>query len=212
MELRIYAVSARALTFFAFLIPSMAATAADEREGPVPDWKEVIFDGRTRYSDAPDCIRAVSDSAASGLVRRRDVNLEETPLLAWRWRAEAPLTGADADEQSEAGDDFLARVYVVREGFFPWQSRAINYVWSREVPEGEHWPNPFLKQAIMVAVQSGNQDSDAWHSFRRNVRADFRRFHDMDPDTVHAVAVMTDTDNTDGRAEACYELPGFRAE
>ena len=188
---------------------SASAGAAEEVDSPIDGWREVIFANRTVYREAEDCVKAVSSDAASGLVRRRNVDLTQRPVLSWRWRAEQPLQGADADEQSKAGDDFLARVYVVHEGFFPWQTRAVNYVWAREVAAGKHWPNPFAGQAIMVAVQSGAAGLGQWQEFRRNVRADFRRFHDQDIDQIDAVALMTDTDNTGGRAQACYQLPRF---
>lgn len=197
------------LILIALSLAAVAAPAAEEVEGPVSGWMEVIFDGRTDYQVGEQCLRASSEDAASGLVRREEVDLTEKDELVWRWRADQPLRGAEADEQSKAGDDFLARVYVVHETFLPWRSRAVNYVWTREVPPDTHWKNPFAGQAVMVAVQSGNEGLGEWHSFRRNVRADFRRFHDRDIDTVHAVAIMTDTDNTGGRAEACYELPRF---
>ncbi len=188
---------------------AVPAGAAEEVDSPIDGWREVIFANRTVYREAEDCVKAVSSDAASGLVRRRNVDLTQRPVLSWRWRAEQPLQGADADEQSKAGDDFLARVYVVHEGFFPWQTRAVNYVWAREVSTGKHWPNPFAGQAIMVAVQSGDAGLGQWQEFRRNVRADFRRFHDQDIDQIDAVALMTDTDNTGGRAQACYQLPRF---
>lgn len=197
------------LIMTALSLAAVPAPAAEEVEGPVSGWTEVIFDGRTDYQVLERCLRASSEDAASGLVRREEVDLSEKGELVWRWRADQPLRGADADEQSKAGDDFLARVYVVHETFLPWRSRAVNYVWTREVPAGTHWENPFAGQAAMVAVQSGDERLGEWHEFRRNVRADFRRFHDRDIDTVHAVAIMTDTDNTGGRAEACYELPRF---
>ncbi len=197
------------LLFLILLAFSVPAGAAEEIDSPIEGWREVIFASRTVYREAEDCVKAVSSDTASGLVRRRKVDLTRRPLLNWRWRAEQSLQGAEADEQSKAGDDFLARVYVVHEGFFPWQTRAVNYVWTREVPAGKHWPNPFAGQAIMVAVQSGEAGLGQWHEFRRNVRADFRRFHDQDIDHIDAVALMTDTDNTGGRAEACYELPSF---
>lgn len=191
------------------LFLAAGADAERYRESPVPGWREVVFEGRTRYRQQQDCVRATSEAAASGLIRRVDADLHQRPVLVWSWRAERPLRGAEAPEQSKAGDDFLARVYVIHEGFFPWQTRAINYVWSRSQPVGEHWPNPFTGNAIMLAVQSGSDGLGAWHQFRRNVREDFRRFHDMEIDSLDAVAVMTDTDNTGGVAEACYRLPEF---
>jgi hypothetical protein len=157
-------------------------------------------------------VLAESDNAASGLVKRFEHDLEAAPVLTWQWRAEAMLQPEpSASEQAKSGDDFLARVYVVREGFFPWQSRAVNYVWARRQPVGEHWPNPFADQAVMVVVQSGARGLGEWHAFRRDVQQDFRRLHGMDVDRVHAVAIMTDTDNTGSRASACYRLPTFSA-
>lgn len=198
---------------FVWILLFLAAGADAERyrESPVPGWREVLFEGRTRYVPGGDCVAAHSEGAASGLIRRVQQGLAEKPWLVWSWRARAPLRGAAAPERSREGDDFLARVYVIHEGFFFWQTRALNYVWSREQPVGESWPNPFTDRAVMVAVQSGTDGLGEWQSFRRNVREDFRRFHDMDIDRVDAVAVMTDTDNTGGVAEACYRLPGFEA-
>lgn len=199
-------------TLGGLLLLACADLAAETyRDSPVEGWREVVFDGRTRYSGEGGCIRARSEDAASGLIRRVDVDLTRRPILAWAWRAERPLQGASAPERSKAGDDYLARVYVIHEGFFPWQTRAINYVWSRSQPVGSHWPNPFTDNAVMVAVQSGSEGLGEWQSFRRDVRKDFRRYHDVEIDRVDAVAIMTDTDNTGGVAEACYRLPQFEA-
>ena len=178
---------------------------------PIAGWQAIRFAGETLYQQQADCVRAEANASASGLIRPVTTSLKQAPTLIWSWQALAPLAPArPAAEKSKAGDDFLARVYVIREGFLPWQTRAINYVWSREHPVGSHWPNPFTGNAIMVVVQSGNEGFGEWHSFERDVAADFRLFHDMKVEQVDAVAVMTDADNTGGRAEACYRLPLFR--
>ncbi|MFN3714086.1 MAG: DUF3047 domain-containing protein [Alcanivoracaceae bacterium] len=177
---------------------------------PIPGWQSIRFAGETRYAEQPDCIRAEAVGSASGLIRAVDTGLAEAPLLRWGWRADELLQPArPAPEKTKAGDDFVARVYVIRQGRFFWQTRAINYVWSREHPVGSHWPNPFTSNAVMVVVQSGEEGLGEWREFERNVAADFRRFHDLDIDRVDAVAVMTDADNTGGRASACYRLPAF---
>ena len=61
----------------------------------------------------------------------------------------------------------------------------------------------------MVVVQ-GPGGAGTWQSFSRNVREDFRRFHDLEVDEVDAVAIMTDGDNTGARVASCYRLPEFR--
>ena len=194
------------------MLLSAHALARETLPGPVPGWREAVFAGRTLYSVDPehDCIRAEAQGTASGLIRQLDAADQTSLLLRWQWRAEAPLEpGAAAPEKRRGGDDFLARVYVIHEGRFFWQTRAVNYVWSREQAVGTVWPNPFTDNAIMVAVQQGDAGLGEWRSFERDVRADFRRFHDIDITHVSAVAVMTDADNTRGQASACYRLPRF---
>ena len=177
----------------------------------IDGWQEIRFQGQTRYSQQPDCVLAQADGSASGLIRAVDSTLRQRPMLTWAWRADEPLTPTPkAGEKVKAGDDFVARVYVIKEGFFPWQTRAINYVWSRQHSVGSHWPNPFTGNAIMVVVQTGDEGLGQWHAFERDVAADFRRYHEMQVDKVDAVAVMTDADNSAGKASACYRLPQFR--
>lgn len=197
-------------------------TVAQAREvvpAPVPGWEEVVFAGRTSYAmdDSEGCVRATSAGSASGLVYRQTVDVSKQPVLRWQWYADAALVPAQpASERRREGDDFVTRVYVIHEGRFFWQTRAINYVWSRQYPVGSVWPNPFTRNAMMVVVQSGDQAPEGegpgfgvWHRFERDVAADFRRYHDQQVSRISAVAIMTDTDNTGGAAEACYRLPEF---
>lgn len=184
------------------LWPQIAVSAAPE------GWRAVVFDGETDYRRQGDCWLATAQGTASGLVREQGVDLTERPYLHWQWRAPRLADWPDTAEQSRAGDDFQARVYVIKEGWLPWQTRAINYVWSREHTPGTHWPNPYADQAMMVVVQ-GPGGAGEWHHFSRNVQEDFQRYHGMTVDEVDAVAIMTDGDNTGSRVETCYRLPVF---
>ena len=174
-------------------------------------WEPVRFEGETAYHFDGDCWRALADGSASGLAHREKVDLDATPYLRWQWRAATVAEWPNEEERSKAGDDFQARVYVIKKGWLPWQTRAINYVWSRQYPPGSHWPNPFASQAHMVVVQ-GPGPAQGWQSFSRNVRDDFRRYHGTDVHQVDAVAIMTDGDNTGATVSACYRLPAFQVE
>ncbi len=186
------------------LLPSAASSAGPE------GWREVVFDGKTQYRLEQGCWQSRARGTASGLVHEHTVDLTRTPHLHWQWRAERMADWPAVDEKSRVGDDFQARVYVVKKGWLPWQTRAINYVWSRQQAPGTSWPNPFASQAMMVVVQ-GPGGAGSWQSFSRNVREDFRRFHDLEVDTVDAVAIMTDGDNTNTQVSSCYRLPEFRS-
>jgi hypothetical protein len=194
-------------------LAALAAVAADSAPaatafaaGAIAAWRPHAFDGETEYrlvdTEAGPAVRARCDGGASGLFLDAPVDLRETPILEWRWRVDETFD-PDADETVKAGDDFPARLYVVKDGgVLRWRTRAVNYVWASGRPEGADWPNPFASQAHMVAVRSG--PGDGWRTERRDVRADFRRFHGEEVDVIDAVAIMTDCDNRGGSAEAWY--------
>ena len=177
------------------------------RGGDVAGWEEKVFSGRTRYEtvrqDGRTVLRATSRGTASGLYRRLRVDLEKTPILNWTWRVDATL--GDVDERTRAGDDYSARVYVVRSHpVFLWRTRAVNYVWASARAEGETWPNAYTDSARHVAVRSGDAQAGRWVGERRDVRADFRTLFGEDVRSIDAVAIMTDTDDTGAAAVAYY--------
>ena len=84
----------------------------------------------------------MSEGGASGLVRRLEVDLQQTPWINWSWKVEHAFE--HANEQTRRGDDFPARVYVVVSGGLAfWRTRALNYVWAGTTPRGESWQSPF---------------------------------------------------------------------
>lgn len=190
------------------LLLSFQAQAVDYTPSKIDGWQNILFEGKTDYQQRDDCVQANAQGSASGLIQQQRIKIDNNTRLNWSWRADAPLSTTEkAAEKTKGGDDFLARVYVIHEGTFFWQTKAINYVWSREHDLGESWENPFTGNAMMVAVQSGEQGLGQWQSFQRNIKQDFARYHQMDVDKIDAIAVMTDADNTGGSAQACYRLP-----
>jgi len=62
----------------------------------------------------------------------------------------------------------------------------------------------FTRNAQVMALRSGMKDAGQWVSEKRNIRDDFRQQFGEDIDTIDAVALMTDTDNSGQRATAWY--------
>ena len=185
------------------------------RDGDVGAWEEKVFSGKTAYErvriEGRSVLRATSRGSASGLFREQRIDLEKTPILEWTWRVEGTL-GA-IDERTREGDDYPARVYVIRsDPVFFWRTRAVNYVWASTRTVGETWPNAYTGNARHVAVQSGDARTGRWVSERRNVRADFRTLFAEEVRYVDAVAIMSDTDNSGGAALAYYGDITFRSE
>ena len=197
-------------------VPLCAATesVAVLRDGDTGAWEEKIFSGKTVYEpvdiDGRTVVRATSRGTASGLFRKKRIDLEKTPILEWSWRVEETL--GDIDERTREGDDYSARVYVIRsDPVFFWRTRAVNYVWASTRTVGETWPNAYTDGARHIAVQSGDEHAGQWLDERRDVRADFRTLFGKDVRYVDAVAIMSDTDNTGTAAVAYYGDITFRS-
>jgi hypothetical protein len=190
------------------LNPMESASAADAAVD-IFQWQERIFSGTTRYRGVTlndeRVLSAESNNSASALYQTHSVNLSTTPHLHWRWRIENTL-GPSINEQSQEGDDFSARIYVVRNGGFAfWRSKSINYVWSNSQAIGTRWNNPFAGENIqMLAVDSGDQRAGQWQYHVRDIRADWLEVFGEDISSIDGLAIMTDTDNTGLSTRAWY--------
>ena len=205
----------RAFRKTGFLLVIASSGLAAEQTTFLPSeiigWDSLEFDGRTVYTLAGpsasdtehDSVQALcANASASGLILERPISLEQTPILEWRWRVDSVYEGID--ETKKSGDDYPARIYVVAERWPRFRSRIVNYVWSSSQPQGATWDNAFSSQFRMVAVQSGESRLGEWITERRDVLADFQRLHGIEPDTIDALAIMTDCDNAGQKATAWY--------
>lgn len=171
-------------------------------------WEHKSFKGETRYQlqtlAGIVALQADSHAAGSGLFKEQRIDLEQTPFLNWSWRIANRLDGLD--EQSKAGDDYAARIYVVIKGGLAfWQTQAINYVWASNTAKDSVWPNAFAgEHVLMLAVRGPEAALNLWHDEKRNVRADLQKLFGEDLRSIDAVALMTDTDNSGKQVSACY--------
>lgn len=168
------------------------------------DWQERSFAGNTDYAIVEEngvrALRGHARGTASVLYRERMIDLRKTPMLEWSWKIDRVYPSID--ERTRDGDDYPARLYiVVRTGFLPWETLALNYVWSStDDAVGESWLNPFTDKARMIPVRAGATDVGRWASQRRDVAADFQSAFGLSVDEIDGYAVMVDGDN--GKREA----------
>lgn len=217
--------------------PPLLRIGAFSEQSPsqsVPDgWKRIRFgenESSTDYDliriDSAVVLQAQSENGASGLIRHREVDLEEYPILEWRWKVDELPEGADVTKK--ATDDAAARLYVTfdydglglidriklavlrRVGFSDAPSRALNYLWATRSAQGEARASAYTNQLMMLPVRSGSSGVGTWHTERRDVLSDYRQVFGEDPPVVNGVALMTDTDNTGGTARALYGDIVFR--
>lgn len=171
-------------------------------------WQEKVFSGHTDYKiiqlENEHVLKAESHSSASGLVKEQRIDLFKTPFLNWRWRVEKHL--GENNEQSKAGDDYSARIYVVVSGGWAfWTTKAINYVWASNTKKNTIWPNAYAgKSAMMIALRSSDDKTGTWFQEKRNILVDLKEQFGSGIRYIDAIAIMTDTDNAKGDAVSYY--------
>lgn len=180
------------------------------------DGEHERFRGETHYrlteTDGRRAVHARCDESASALWIEKPVDLAETPVVEWEWRVDEAYPDS-IDETTRAADDYPGRLYVVDESVLFWRTRAINYVWSSGQPAGADWANAYRDEVRMVSVRSGPPpEAGGWKRERRNIREDFRRFHDRDVEAIDGVGIMTDCDDLETEAEAWYGTIRFLPE
>lgn len=202
----------------------------EKTDGGAPSgWKPMTFRKIKRHTiyrlveeDGRTVLEAKSDNSASGLVYEMDFPASKRPILKWKWKIKKTLEKGDA--RYKASDDFAARVYVVfkrREKVEGLGSRiklkleklvsgryspgaALNYIWANRLPKSRAIKNAYSSRAMMIAVESGDNLAGQWVEESVDIESDYRKYFKADPPQVLGVAIMTDSDNTGGRAEAWY--------
>tara|TARA_B100001758_G_scaffold213839_1_gene198541 strand:- start:173 stop:784 length:612 start_codon:yes stop_codon:yes gene_type:complete len=170
---------------------------------------------KTEYSvgnnENGNFLKAVANSAASGLGKEIKINLNKTPFLNITWKVEKDLKGID--ERSKKGHDYAARVFVVKKtGATPLSNRAMNYVFSSNEDTNVFHPSPYTKKSIDYVLASTKDHLNEWITVKVNVKEHFKKFHDLDLDEINGVAIMADTDNSKLKSISYYQNIYFSAE
>jgi hypothetical protein len=78
------------------------------------------------------------------------------------------------------------------------------YIWGGKVAVDSITTSSRSSRIRMLAVAADEQGVGQWHSYTRNLVADFKRAFGEEPGKVTSIQVMTDTDNTGADAQALY--------
>jgi len=198
--------------------------------GGIPaKWEPVTFrtiKRRTSYRivkvDGLTALKAESDNSASGLVYGIDRPVSQLPILKWKWKINGTLKKGDA--RYKKGDDFAARIYLIfarkrrgdslarrikieLENYIMGRyssGTALNYIWANRLKKSNVIENAYSDREIMIAVESGDDLAGQWVTESVDIESDYRRHFKAGPPQLLGLAIMTDTDNTGGRAEAWY--------
>ena len=138
------------------------------------------------------------------------VNLKETPILEWTWKAMILPTGGDLRRKETT--DIAAQLYVV------WprspallRSRIIGYVWDATTPVATVAKSQKTGTVTFVVIRSGSEDLGKWLTERRNVAEDYAKIFGESPDDPKAITISIDSNDTHSMAESFMGPIFFRA-
>lgn len=187
-------------------VPLVDAPSLMPADGVPLGWEMKAFVGRAAVGVVPSEIGAALRlrSEQSSFVIYRDVVLDpaQFPWLSWMWKVTHLPAGGDV--RHAATDDQAVQVYVA----FPrWpaplaRSDVIGYVWDTTAPVGTQLTSAKAPNVRIIVLQSGNDGLGTWRRQQRNVLQDYEALFGHPPPRLGAVAIMIDTDDTGGTAEA----------
>lgn len=180
----------------------------------------------TRFSvvdlDGRRALRIEAESSYGNLVHPLHVPAD-TLRLAWQWRVDQFVEGADLRRRN--GDDTAVKVCVFFDlplGRVPFVERqllrmaraasdetlpasTVCYVWDAALPSGTTLHNAFTHRMRYLVLEGGTSARGHWLPERRDIAADFLRlFGDESSEVppVIGVGVGADADNTPGHSLA----------
>ena len=149
-------------------------------------------------------LKAEANAVASGLGKQINIDLNKTPFLNISWKVEKDLKGII--ENSKKGHDYAARVFVIKKtGATALSNRALNYVFSSNNEINQNWFSPYTKKSVDYILSTTKKNFNEWVTVKVNVKEHFKKFHNLDVDSLDGIALMTDTDNSELLAVSYYQ-------
>jgi hypothetical protein len=138
------------------------------------------------------------------------VNLKETPILEWTWKATILPTGGDL--RLKKTTDMAAQLYVVWPRFPELlRSRIIGYVWDATTPAATIIKSQKTGTVTFVVMRSGSKDLGTWLIEHRNVAEDYAKIFGEFPDDPSAVTISIDSNDTHSITESFVGPIDFRS-
>ena len=173
------------------------------------NWGSPAYDFTVVEESPTKILHLKSRNEGSTIAKEVKINVKETPILEWRWKA--VVLPAGGDSRKKATDDQAAQIYVTFPRFpSAVRSRIIGYVWDTTAPEGTIVQSEKTSLVTYVVVRSGPKDLNRWLTESRNVYEDYKRIYKEEPGELGAVSISIDSNDTKSSAESYVGAILFR--
>jgi hypothetical protein len=210
----------------------VAAFSANREGAAAPNgWQPLVITrakAPTRYRLVYDeragsvVVHARAERSATGLKQALDVDTAARPRVAWRWRVQDLIAGADSlDRHAEDSPVRLLLFFDGDKRRLPARDQlalemaemvsgqsvpyaTLVYLWENRQPVGTVIDSAHTGRVKMVVAGSGRDRLGQWKQFERDYVADYERAFGERPGRLIGIGIMTDTDNTGAEIEAFY--------
>jgi hypothetical protein len=146
-------------------------------------------------------MKSASDASLISYEIKGKVNIKETPVIEWSWKAVVLPKNGDACKK--ATDDQAIQLYVVWPRFpEAVRSRILGYVWDTTQPVGTVCKSEKSGTVTYFVIRSGTADLGKWVTDRRNVCEDYKKVYNEECEPPAAVSVAIDSNDTGSTAES----------
>jgi Protein of unknown function (DUF3047) len=154
-------------------------------------------------------LKSKIESSAVRKDLRGKINLKETPVLEWTWKA--VVLPKNGDCRKKTADDQAAQIYVVWPRFpEAVRSQIIGYIWDTTTPAGSIVRSEKTSTVTYVVVRSGTADLGKWITERRNLVEDYKKVYGGQPEGLGYISIAIDSDDTVSSAESFFGKILFR--
>jgi hypothetical protein len=204
------------LIFLQLPFGDFQSKAPEEKKTPVKGWWMISSFAvpPTQYSRAgKGVIKAESLGSRSSLYREVGEKEKGLFVLSWRWKISNVIRSAIETRKDRF--DAAARVIAVfgsgkgskaSEGTEPSGFR-IEYIWASHLPRGRIFDHPGEKYCKVFVLESGERKAGEWVFEKRNLHEDYKKAFRIEPDTLSAIGIQTDTDHSNEMVTAYYSDP-----
>ena len=150
-------------------------------------------------------LRLICDNASWAFLHKLEVDLEQTPLLTWSWRADVLPSGGDG--RHAATEDEAAQMYVFfpGAGAFPrLNPRIVGYTWETVPEPGTRYVSPKNENTRVFVLRNAKDGLGVWRREERDVAADFFKAFGAPPPKPDAICFQIDSTDTATKAESCF--------
>ena len=174
-------------------------------------WDEKVLHKKVDYTiesaDDESYVHAISSRSCSGMHYDIKADINQRPVLSWKWRVKKfPDKKFPDDLLNKKEDDFAARIYVIFPAFFFTNSKALEYIWSKDLKVGTISSSPYSHNIKLIVAASGLNEGNKWILEERDIYEDYLSAFKAKPKlNVGTIAFMCDSDSTSSGAEAYFD-------